>query len=121
MSRLRRSHRILLGAIAVAGCRPDTVVGVVGNTSQHIVANVGEEVRITLGSVGLGEYVSPPQISSAALTFLDVAVVPPYTPAGPNQQVSFRASAPGQAIVSFRRYLNDSQIGPSVEDTVQVR
>jgi hypothetical protein len=112
---------VLLGSVIVASCGSDGVAGIVGNTSQAVVAEVGDEVQITLPNVGPGEYASPPQISSAVLTFLSVDVVPPYTPAGPRQQFRFKAIARGQAIVSFRRFLNDSPIGPSVDDTVKVR
>ena len=113
--------RVLLGSLFVASCGSDGVAGIVGTTSQTVVANVGDEVQITLGNVGPGEYVSPPQISSAVLTFLSVDVVPPYTPAGPNQRFRFKAIARGQAIVSFRRFLNASPLGPAVDDTVKVR
>ena len=113
--------RVLLGSLFVASCGSDGIAGIVGTKSQTVVAEVGDEVQITLGNTGPGEYVSPPQISSAVLTFLSVDVVPPYTPAGPNQRFRFKAIARGQAIVSFRRFLNDSPLGPSVDDTVKVR
>ena len=121
MPRSRRSFHVLLSFIVVASCGSDGITSIVGTTSQTIVAELGDEVQITLGNVGPGEYLSPPQISSTVLTFLSVDVVPPFTPAGPNQRFRFKTNARGQAIVSFRRFLNDSQLGPSVDDTVKVR
>jgi len=116
-----RSFHVLLSCIIVASCGSDGITSIVGTASQTIVAELGDEVQITLWNVGPGEYVSPPQISSTVLTFLSVDVVPPFTPAGPNQRFRFKTNSRGQAIVSFRRFLNDSQIGPSVDATVKVR
>ena len=121
MPRSRWPFHALLSFVVVASCGSDGITSIVGTTSQTIVAELGDEVQITLGNVGPGEYVSPPQISSTVLTFLSVDVVPPFTPAGPNQRFRFKTNARGQAIVSFRRFLNDSQLGPSVDDTVKVR
>ena len=108
---------LLLGG----ACSADSVVGVTADGSgRKVPALVGQEVRITLGNVGPGEYQSPPTISSSILTFLGVDVVPPYTPAGPTQQFRFLAKAPGRAIVHFQRALNDS-VFAEAEDTVEVR
>ena len=121
MPRSRWPFHVLLSFVVVASCGSDGITSIVGTTSQTIVAELGDEVQITLGNVGPGEYVSPPQISSTVLTFLSVDVVPPFTPAGPHQRFRFKTNARGQAIVSFRRFLNDSELGPSVDDTVKVR
>lgn len=77
---------------------------------------VGQELEITLHTVGGGEYRSPPQVSSGALRFLDVRVVGPYVPSGPHQRFRFAAMRSGRAIVRFHH----SQQGPTVEDTVNI-
>lgn len=110
---------LALGVLIAGGCRSDTVVGVTEG-SQTISAQVGQEISITLGNVGGGTYASPPQISSSVLTYLGVEVVPPYTPAGPNQRFRFRAATPGRAIVEFRRSLGETTLAV-VQDTVDVR
>lgn len=110
---------LAIGALIAGGCQPDAVVGVMEG-SQAISVRVGQQISITLGSVGPGTYDSPPQISSSVLTFLGVDVVPPYTPAGPNQRFRFSAVTPGRAIVEFRRTLGDVTLDV-VQDTVQVR
>jgi hypothetical protein len=110
----------LLLALTVA-CGADTMVSVAADSrSQTLSVAVGQELHVTLGNVGPAQYASPPQISSAALTFLGVEVIPPFTPAGPTQQFHFRASNRGVAILQFRRVLGDSVVS-AVEDTVQVR
>jgi hypothetical protein len=70
MPRSRRSFHVLLSCIIVASCGSDGITSIVGTASQTIVAELGDEVQITLWNVGPGEYVSPPQISSTVLTFL---------------------------------------------------
>ena len=92
----------------------------VDGRSQFISAELGEMIDFTLGNVGPAMYESPPIISSGALTFLSVDVVPPYNPGGPNQRFRFKAETRGVAIVTFRRTL-DQNLVSVVVDTVMVR
>ena len=92
-------------------------VSVTGSTSQTVTVPVATEFAVTLGTVGPGEYISPPKISSSSVRFLDAAVVPPYTPAGPRQRFRFLATIPGKAIILFQHSYNNR----FVEDTVDVR
>ena len=106
--------------ILILACSADRIVSVPADgVSRTVSVAVGQELRITLGNVGPAEYESPPQISSSALTFLAVDVIPPYTPAGATQQFRFQAVSAGQTIVHFRRLRGDSVVG-FVEDTVQI-
>ena len=107
--------------IAAGACASDAIVSVPPD-SQHrtVQVSVGQEIHITLGNVGPAEYESPPQISSPAISFLGVDVVPPFTPAGPTQQFSFKAVQRGVAAIHFRRLLGDSLVY-TVDDTVVVR
>ena len=119
-ARARRAV-LALSTLGVFACSADDIVSVqADNHNRTIVARVGQEIDVTLGNVGPAEYVSPPGISSGALTYLGVDVVPPFNPGGPNQRFHFRAVGTGQAVVDFRRTLGGSLISV-VEDTVQVR
>lgn len=110
-----------LGMLLLAACGADNVVGVRGDSENRtIVANRGEEIDIKLGNVGPATYASPPSVSSDALEYLGVDIVPPYTPGGPTQLFRFRAVASGQAVVTFHRVLQDSVVS-TVQDTVRVR
>jgi hypothetical protein len=111
---------IVLTACAAGSLVAVPVVVPVGSGDQTIRARTGQEIEVLLGNVGPGVYESPPLISSGALTYLGVDIVPPFTPAGPTQRFRFSAVGTGQAIVVFRRTLADSVIAV-VEDTVQVR
>jgi hypothetical protein len=104
----------------VLGCTDRIVSPPDDGASRAIHMAVGQELRITLGNVGPAVYESPPQISSPALTFLDVAVIPPFTPAGPTQQFRFKAVSAGTPIVHFRRLLGDSVVR-TVDDTILIR
>ena len=110
--------RGLCGSLLVA-CGGQKIVEVVGQAPQTQIS-IGQELDVKLGNVGPAEYASPPLISSGVLTFLDVGVVPPYTPAGPIQQFRFRGVSQGLAIVTFKRML-DTAVVSVVVDTVVVR
>lgn len=118
-----RAHavRVLTAAFAVAlgACHSDGVLGL-DDHSQTRSVSVGDEVDVTLGNVGPAQYESPPGLSSNAVAFLSVDVVPPYTPAGPTQRFRFKAVTSGTAVVSFRRTLSGAVIS-MVEDTIHVR
>lgn len=83
-------------------------------------AVAGQEILITLGNVGPASYEGPPRISSNVVSYVDVSIVPPFTPAGPNQQFRLRAIHSGEAIVTFQRLLGDSIVA-IVRDTIEVR
>jgi hypothetical protein len=107
----------VLALLVLAACGND-IVGV-GGQAQAIFIPVGQELDVTLGNVGPGLYASPPQMSTTALTFIDVSLVPPTTPDGPSQRFRFVAVQTGQVLVQFRRVLGDSVLS-IVEDTVIV-
>ncbi|HEV2751960.1 MAG TPA: hypothetical protein VGV12_15670 [Gemmatimonadales bacterium] len=87
-----------------------------GFQGQTLSVAVGQELDVTLQTVGPGQYESPPMVSSPSLQFLSVAFVGPYVPAGPTQQFKFKGEAPGQAIVVFQHSGNN----PTITDIVNV-
>jgi hypothetical protein len=86
------------------------------NDNQTVIIHVGQELQITLGTVGPGDYTVPPKVSSAVLSFLSASYVGPYVPAGPRQTFRFKAVATGKAIILFEH----TGWGRKVEDTVEV-
>ena len=115
--------RLMLASLALSlfACASDTAVSVPNDAQNRTInATVGQEVHITLGNVGPALYETPPQISSSAITYLGVEVVPPFTPAGPNQRFQFRAVRTGDAVIQFRRLLEGSVVS-IVKDTIRVR
>ena len=86
---------------------------------EHDVT-VGQNIDVTLGNVGPAVYLSPPRISSGALTFLGVEDALPHVPAGVTQRFRFKAVRRGRAIVTFTRERRRSEVRV-VEDTFQVR
>lgn len=91
-------------------------LAITGGSSHTVRATVGQELDITLQTIGPGEYVSPPSISSTAVRFLDVTLVSPHVPAGPTQRFRFKAAELGTAIIVIRHSDDD----PTVTDTVEV-
>jgi hypothetical protein len=106
---------------AVAGCGNDWIVNVPNDgQSRTVVVSPGQEVRVVLGNVGPAEYESPPRMSSDALTYLGVEVIPPFNPGGPTQRFRFMAVRAGESIIHFRR-LDGSTVVSFVDDTIKVR
>jgi hypothetical protein len=87
-----------------------------GSSGGSFSIEAGQELELTLGTTGPGEYGSPPDISSPALRFLDVRVVGPFTPGGARQRFRFKGMAPGVAVIVFHNAVQDR----TVEDTVNV-
>lgn len=122
LSHLSPHRRLLvLSLILLQACGLDAIVSVPADSrSRTISVEVGQEIRVTLGNVGSAEYEAPPRITSNAVTYLAVDVVPPFTPGGPTQRFRLKAVAPGESIVTFRRLFGDSVVFV-VEDTIMVR
>jgi hypothetical protein len=102
-------------ALAVAGCGPEPLA-VDGARSQTLSVKAGREFEITLHTTGPGEYASPPTFSTPAVRFLEVRVLPPFTPGGPTQRFRFLAVSSGRTIIVFQ-HTQQEQV---VEDTVNV-
>lgn len=68
------------------------------NNGQHLVANVGQQIEITLGTVGGPQY-GKPEVSSAAIRLEGVALGLPVTPGGPTFTYIFEAATEGQVQV----------------------
>jgi len=118
IGRFRCWRAIAAVALSLAACRSDAIVSVaIGESNRTIMVTLGQELDITLGTVGPGEYASPPTISSPALRFLDVSYVGPIVPAGPRQLFRFKTVERGTAIVVFQH----TGMGQAVADTVIVR
>lgn len=115
---MRIQHRALLLGIALAGlggCGPGPFA-LTDDTSQTISLDVGQELDLTLGTVGSGAYQTP-MISSDAVAFLGDSLIGPNEPAGPRQLFRFRGVAAGSAII----VLTHSGDQPAIMDTVVVQ
>ena len=66
------------------------------NNGQHFVASVGQQIEITLGTVGGPQY-GKPEVSSAAIRLESVALGVVVTPGGPTFIYIFEAAAEGHA------------------------
>lgn len=115
---MRVQHHALLLAVALAGlggCGPDPFA-VMNDSSQTISLDVGQELDLTLGTLGPGVYQTP-SISSGAVAFLGDSLISPNSPAGPRQLFRFQGVAAGSAII----VLTHSGNQPTVTDTVVVQ
>jgi len=99
---------------ACSGTNPLEVYGVPSGT---LSIAVGQEVKITMRTVGPGEYVSPPMLTGSAIAFLDVSSPDIQVPAGVTQVFRFKGVARGQGIIQFHNTGNHAD----VSDTVVVR
>ena len=88
-----------------------------GTPSRQIVLPLGQQVRIILGTLGPGQYESPPTTSGSSARFLDMSVCC-NNPGGVVQVFRFVAVAPGQTIAAFHHTDLSRSV---VEDTMIVR
>jgi hypothetical protein len=107
---------VLAAATLLPACATEPLA-VRSTQGQTLTLSVGQELDLTVGTVGAGEYATPPSISSTALRFLDAKVVPPYLPSGPTQLFRFQADARGRALV----VITHSGDNPTIQDTVVIR
>lgn len=83
---------------------------------QRIRIDVGEELDLTLLTVGAGQYMAPPSISSGALRFLDAQIVRRRLTSGSEQLFRFQARSPGIVMVTIQH----SGASPTIRDTVVI-
>lgn len=121
--RTARSPRPRLFALAAAllieacGHSP---LEVDGAPSGAFSIAVGQEIEISMGTVGPGSYMSPPTLNGAALSFLGVTSPSVASPGGDEQVFHFKGLATGATIIVF----HPTEFGlarPDVSDTVVVR
>jgi hypothetical protein len=109
------SHRTVGGDVAGP-------VAIQTNRDTSVVASVGQEVEITLGTVGPGQF-NDPSVANGPVQFLGSAVVPPYIPSGPQQQFRFTAVQAGNMVVVFHHSQGDTYpyTPADIADTIMVR
>ncbi len=82
------------------------------DSGRTVVATIGDQVEVTLQTIGPGQY-GEPSVSSRAALFLGESSVGPPIPAGPTQLFRFEALAPGRADITIP-HTGDSPGGPAV-------
>jgi hypothetical protein len=70
------------------------------DNGSELTAVVGQEIDITLQSIGPGSY-GTAAISSSSVEFIDMSYPSAQTPAGPKQLFRFRAVASGEAVITM--------------------
>jgi hypothetical protein len=71
-----------------------------GDSGRTVVVAVGDEIRVTLQTIGPGQYGSP-TVSSGAVGFLGASPAGDPNPGGPRQLYRFEATASGRAEISI--------------------
>lgn len=113
----------IVGALWLSGCgSPTAPTGTVlslGNSDNGRLLSVrlGDQIDVTLQTVGPGQYDEQPSVSSSAVVFSRVTLLTPPNPAGPRQLFQFRAAAAGHTVIS----ISHSGQNPPFEITVDVR
>jgi len=108
----------LIGLTLIIACGSDEPASP-DSTQSHgeTISVIASQVfMVTLQTIGSGEYISPPRISSSAVQFMGVTLGEPV-PAGVTQKFRFLAAQSGRAVITF---IHDDS-GPTVQDTVVVQ
>jgi hypothetical protein len=94
----------------------DRTLTIRNTADQRIRIDVGQELDLTLLTVGAGQYMAPPSISSGALRFLDAQIVPRRLTSGSEQLFRLQGKSPGMVVVTIQH----SGASPTIRDTVVV-
>jgi hypothetical protein len=90
--------------VALVGCSGDLTTAPIylaNAPSQAITMSVGQELDITVGTIGPGGY-GAPTISSSVLRRMNGDYPAPCcTPGGPSQRFHFVADGPGEAVITL--------------------
>jgi hypothetical protein len=94
------SANVQRGDISAATVKQQLLSLNVSNNGQHLSATVGQQIQMTLGTVG-PKYYGTPQISSPAIRLESVELAGPQNPGGPTYVYFFEATAEGEAQVKI--------------------
>ena len=100
--------------------KPRTLLLNVENSRQQVAATIGQQIKITLGTIGPGSYDEIPQISSPAIRFESVHLKWPVNPGGPVQVYIFRAAGEGRAEIRIPHIDDEPAPRPVFVVTIQV-
>ena len=106
---------------ATTACGSDIPKPLAAELNQNFTLTVGQELNITVQSVGPGRFEIPPGISSPVLQFISAAQTGVANPAGPTLLYRFRAVARGTAIITFAEISSASGRSTLYADTVSIR
>ena len=81
------------------GSTPEVLSLTFANNGQHVSARVGQQIEISLGTIGPRQY-GTPEISSSAVRLVSTALDGPANPGGPRFVYIFEAVAEGDARVT---------------------
>jgi hypothetical protein len=88
-----------------------------GDNGRLLSVGVGDEIDVTLQTIGPGQYDERPSVSFAGIVFSKASILTPPNPGGPRQLFQFTAVAPGHAVISILHTVQNSRF----EITVDVR
>ena len=85
-----------------------------GDNGRVLAVRLGDEIHVTLQTIGPGEY-ELPNVSSSAVAFLGVSILTPPNPGGPRQLFQFRVAAVGHADISIAHTGQNPRFGITLE------
>jgi len=88
-----------------------------GDNGRLLSVGSGDEIDVTLQTIGPGQYDDHPGVSSPAVVFSKVTILTPSNPGGPRQLFQFFAVTAGHAVISIPHTVQNSRF----EITVDVR
>ena len=111
---------VMVGILWMAGCgSPSSPSGNElslgsGDNGRVLSVRPGDEIHVTLQTIGPGEY-ELSNVSSSAVVFLGVSILTPANPGGPRQLFQFRVVTLGQADISIRHTGQNPRFGITVD------
>jgi hypothetical protein len=96
---------VIVAAVFVSGLgcgssHPRLITLTNSDTGRSVAVAVGDEIDVTLQTIGPGQY-GIPTLSSESIRFLSVSLAGSPNPGGPRQLFRFEAMAAGRAKISI--------------------
>ena len=86
-----------------------------GDNGRLLSVRVGDEIDVTLQTIGPGQYDERPSVSSPGVMLSKVSLLSPPNPGGPRQLFQFTAVAAGHTVISISHTVQDLRFAITVD------
>lgn len=86
-----------------------------GDNGRLLSIGLGDELDVTLQTIGPGQYDEHPSVSFPGVVFSKVSLLTPPNPGGPRQLFQFTAVAAGHAVIAIPHTFQNSRFEIAVD------
>jgi hypothetical protein len=95
------------GGASGAPTSPEVIPLTMEDLEKTVSAALGQEIDVTLQTIGPGQFAAP-ELSSSAVEFIEMSFPPNQNPGGPTQLYRFNAVSSGTVVITIKHTVADS-------------